>query len=176
MDAGRRVVEEVNGVGGVREAGAAHVEGIRSVGQACWPDTYAFAGEDYIENGLASWWSVEATERSLRETAVVVAVEEGRIVGMGNADLRGETPTIWKLYVLAEMRGADVGTALLDALLDRIPYSADGVQLENADGNDQATRFYARRRFAETDRKPGERPGGPDTVWTRNPVPGTGAS
>jgi len=160
----------------VREAGAADVEGIRSVGRACWPDTYAFAGADYIEHGLASWWSVEATERSLRDTAVVVAVEEGRVVGMGNVDLRGKTPTIWKLYVLAEMRGAGVGTALLNALLERISDSADGVRLEYADGNDRAARFYARRGFVETNREPGDRPGWPETVWARNPVPGTGAS
>lgn len=110
----------------VRGAEAVDVEGIRSVGRACWPDTYAFAGGSYIEHGLALWWSGEATERSLRDTAVVVAVQGGRVVGMGNVDLRGETPTIWKLYVLAEMRGAGVGTALLDALLDRIPWTESG--------------------------------------------------
>jgi len=160
----------------VRGAEAADVEGIRSVGRACWPDTYAFAGGSYIEHGLALWWSVEATERSLRDTAVMVAVEGGRVVGMGNVDLRGETPTIWKLYVLVEMRGAGVGTALLDALLDRIPDSADGVRLEYTDGNASAARFYARRGFVETAREPGERPEWPDTVWTRKPLPGTGES
>jgi len=158
----------------VREAGAADVEAIRAMGQACWPDTYAFAGQDYIEHGLASWWSVEATERSLQDTAVVVAVEAGRIVGMGNVDLRGESPTIWKLYVLAETRGTGVGTALLDALLERIPDSADGVRLEYADGNDRAARFYARRGFVETGREPGERSGWPDTVWVRKGLSGAG--
>lgn len=154
----------------VREAVAGDVEGIRAVGQACWPDTYAFAGADYIEHGLAVWWSVEAIERSLRETAVVVAVEGDRVVGMGNVDLRGETPTIWKLYVLEEVRGGGVGTALLAALVDRIPAGADGVRLEYADGNDRAARFYARRGFVETGRESGDRPEWPDTVWARRPL------
>lgn len=154
----------------VREAGVGDVEGIRSVGQACWPDTYAFAGEDYIEHGLASWWSVEAAERSLRDTAVVVAIEAGRVVGMGNVDLRGAIPTSWKVYVLVELRGAGVGGALLGSLIERVPGSAGGVRLEYADGNDRAARFYARNGFVETGREPGERPGWPDTVWAQKPL------
>jgi len=127
----------------VRDANVEDVEGIRAVGEACWPDTYAFAGEEYIEHGLASWWSEVTVERSLRDTTVVVAVDEdGRVVGMGNVDLRGEVPTVWKVYVLAETRGTGVGTALLDAApVRRIPKSADAVRLEYVAGNDQAARF-----------------------------------
>ncbi len=158
----------------VRDADVEDVEGIRAVGEACWPDTYAFAGEHYIEHGLASWWSEAAVERSLRDTTVVVAVDDdGRVVGTGNVDLRGQIPTVWKLYVLAETRGTGVGTALLDALVKRIPKSADALRLEYVTGNDRAARFYARRGFLETGRTPGDHPGWPDTVWALKPLSGT---
>ena len=59
----------------IRAAVDADVPGIREVGRLAWPETYVFAGDDYIAHGLESWWSAEATRRSIRDTSVLVAVD-----------------------------------------------------------------------------------------------------
>lgn len=49
----------------VRRATEADAVAIRAVGHATWPATYAFAGDDFVEHGLATYWSEEAVARGL---------------------------------------------------------------------------------------------------------------
>ncbi len=154
----------------VRPAVADDVAAIQEIGRKTWPATYSFAGDDYIANGLATWWSSQALLRSLDDTIVLVAVEGAQVVGVGNIDLRGAVPTIWKLYVLPQVQGSGVGSALLTALLNRVPAGAGSVQLEYLDGNKRAAAFYTANGFTELRREPGERPGWPDTVWVERQV------
>ncbi|MEV4351623.1 GNAT family N-acetyltransferase [Actinoplanes sp. NPDC049596] len=147
----------------IRPAAPADIPAIVTVGHKTWPRTYAFAGPDYIRHGLDTWWSPQAVERSLTTTSVLIADHHGAIVGTGNLDLRGDTPTIWKLYVLPEAQGAGAGHALLTALLELA--GGRPVQLEYTDGNHRAARFYTAHGFRELRRTPGEQPGWPDTVW-----------
>lgn len=152
----------------LRTAVAADVDAIRDVGAATWPATYAFAGDDYVAHGLATWWSEEATLRTLRETHTLVAVVDGEVVGVGNLDLRRDPAVIWKLYVLPAAHGTGVGAALLDALVQAArDGGASAVALEYVDGNARAAGFYRRHGFAETSREPSAQPGWPDTVWLR---------
>ena len=44
----------------VRPATEADVAPICAVGRSAWPKTYAFAGREYVEHGLATWWTDEA--------------------------------------------------------------------------------------------------------------------
>ncbi|GAA0558079.1 hypothetical protein GCM10010172_46390 [Paractinoplanes ferrugineus] len=148
----------------IRGAGDEDVDAIVAVGQLTWPATYAFAGDEYVREGLDTWWSAAAIARSLRDTTVLVAVDEaGVIVGVGNIDLRGDVPIIWKLYVRPASQGTGAGSALLAALLARATDLP--VRLEYVDGNEPAARFYAGRGFTELRREPGDRPDWPDTVW-----------
>ena len=102
--------------------------------------------------------------RSLRTTRTFVAVVDGQVVGMGNLDLRGERPVIWKLYLLPEHQGTGAGHALMDRLLAEAPAGSE-VLLEYTDGNERAARFYHRHGFAELRRDPPELAGWPDQVW-----------
>ncbi len=149
----------------VRLARGDDVSAIQSVGRKTWPTTYAFAGEDYIANGLTTWWSVEALERSLEATTCLVADDGDQLVGMGNIDLRGEVPVIWKLYVVPESQGLGVGSALMAGLIARVPSGTSSVRLEYLAGNERAARFYAAKQFNELRREPAERPGWPELVW-----------
>ena len=149
----------------VRQACRDDVAAIQAIGRTTWPTTYAFAGEDYIVHGLAMWWSVEALLHSLEVTTCLVADDGDGLVGMGNIDLRSEVPTMWRLYVLPEVQGTGVGSALMTALIARVPPGTPRVRLEYADGNDRTARFYASKQFTEIRREPGERPGWPVTVW-----------
>jgi GNAT superfamily N-acetyltransferase len=153
----------------IREAVATDIDGIMAIGQQTWPATYGFAGPDYVAHGLATWWSAEATARTLADTTVLVAADGDRLIGVGNIDLRGPIPIIWKLYVVPPAQGTGAGSALLSALVKH----ADGraVRLEYVDGNERAGRFYAAHGFVEIRREPGEEPGWPDTVWVEKPVP-----
>ncbi|WP_250005542.1 GNAT family N-acetyltransferase [Actinoplanes sp. M2I2] len=147
----------------IRKAGPDDIEAIISVGQRTWPTTYGFAGPEYVAKGLETWWSTEAIRRSLENTTVLVAEEDGSVMGTGNIDLRGEAPIIWKLYVVPEAQGRGVGSALIKELFGY----ADGrpVRLEYTDGNAPAADFYAAHGFVEIRREADERPGWPAAVW-----------
>lgn len=149
----------------VRPATTTDAPAIRTIGAATWPPTYAFAGADYIAHGLATWWSEEAVLRGIATTRTYVAERDGAVIGMGNVDLRGELPVIWKLYVLPEHQGSGAGHALLERLVADVPTGAEGVLLEYTDGNEVAAAFYRRHGFAELRRDPPERPGWPEQVW-----------
>jgi hypothetical protein len=56
----------------IRQARPDDVDAIVQVGHRTWPATYAFAGPAYIADGLATWWSTAAIERSLATTTVLV--------------------------------------------------------------------------------------------------------
>lgn len=147
----------------IRDATEDDIDAIIGIGHRTWPSAYGFAGDEYVRSGLATWWSTAAIERSLRDTTVLVAAEGPELVGIGNIDLRGDVPIIWKLYVVPESQGTGAGKALMAALLGRAP--GRPVRLEYVDGNDRAARFYERRGFTELRREPGEREGWPETVW-----------
>ena len=153
----------------VRNASPADVEAICEIGHAVWPDTYAFAGQDYIEHGLATWWSRDAVERSLGTTTTLVAECDGRVAGMGNIDLRPEVPVIWKLYVLPDDQGKGVGSALLRSLVEAVPAGRRSVAIEYADGNSRAAAVYARHGFVVVRSEPADRPGWPAQVWAELP-------
>jgi GNAT superfamily N-acetyltransferase len=150
---------------------ATDVAAIREVGLATWPATYSFAGDAYIEDGLATWWSTDTLLQSVADTTVLVAVDDGVVVGVGNIDLRGDVPIIWKLYVLPDVQGSGAGSALLAALLGCVPAETESVRLEYAAGNERAAAFYAAKGFTELRREPGEQAGWPDTVWMERLFP-----
>ena len=149
----------------VRRATEGDVEAICEIGRAAWPETYAFAGQDFIGHGLAAWWSETAVERSVAATTTLVAEARGRVVGMGNVDLRPDVPVIWKLYVHPDHQGTGIGGRLLTGLVEAVPVARSTVAIEYIEGNDRAAAFYARHGFVEVRREPAERPGWPRQIW-----------
>lgn len=148
----------------IRPATSADAQAIANVGERTWPSTYAFAGVEYIDQGLKAWWSEEAVLRGLAVTRTFVAERDGAVVGIGNIDLRSECPIIWKLYVLPEHQGTGAGHALMAELLAQAPAGSD-VLLEYAAGNSRAAHFYERHGFVELRRESPETDGWPETVW-----------
>ena len=148
----------------VRSATTADVKAIERVGRETWPSTYGFAGDDYVARGLDTWWSTEAVLRGIETTRTFLAETNGEVIGMGNLDLRPETPTIWKLYVLPHCQGSGAGHALMTRLLDEAPRNS-AVLLEYSDGNERAAAFYLRHGFAELRRDAPESEGWPAQVW-----------
>ncbi|NUR71032.1 MAG: GNAT family N-acetyltransferase [Hamadaea sp.] len=152
----------------VRQAGLADTDGVRAVGLAAWPPTYVpLTGPEYVEWALATWWSIEATERGIATGDVLVAEVGGRIVGMAGLGAKDGVPVLWKLYVLPGMQGAGVGSALMAAVFDRLRRRGDDrLRLEYLEGNERAAAFYRAHGFREIGRTTDpERPGVPEDVW-----------
>jgi GNAT superfamily N-acetyltransferase len=150
----------------VRPAQAADVDAVVSVGQLAWPATYTpLAGADYVERGLATWWSRDGILRSIEAGNVTVAELDGEIVGMTGIEPGAEARFLWKLYVRPADQGHGAGTALLNDVLRRARDDGAGtVRLEYLDGNDRAARFYQGKGFVPLGREP-DPDGGPDSIW-----------
>lgn len=89
---------------------------------------------------------------------ILIAEQAGTLVGYAMVRLRSASPTwssserageIETLSVLPEARGQGVGTALLDAVRERLePLGLGELSLHVIAGNDDATRFYERHGFS----------------------------
>ncbi|MFQ1003595.1 GNAT family N-acetyltransferase [Modestobacter sp. SSW1-42] len=94
----------------IRPAVAADLPGIAEVGARTWPATYlSFAGPEYVERDLAAHWSPAALERALAEALLLVAEDDGRVVGVVEVGEHDGVPTMWRLYLLPDRHGGGVG-------------------------------------------------------------------
>ena len=73
----------------------------------------------------------------------LVAELDGRIVGFGCWDPKGEIPA---LYVLRDAQGYGIGRRLMEAMLERLS-DCEEVRLEVLEGNDRAIGFYEHMGF-----------------------------
>ena len=149
----------------IRLARPADLAGILDVGRSTWPSTYTdLAGEEYVRNGLASWWTEDGTMPAISDGRVWVAEDGDKIVGMTMYGVADRVVDVWKLYVRPKRQGEGIGRALLDSVIAATRGSADRVTLAYMDGNTSARAFYERRGFVETHRET-DALGGPDDVW-----------
>ena len=73
----------------------------------------------------------------------LIAELDGRIVGFGCWDPKGEIPA---LYLLRDAQGYGIGRRLLEAMLERLS-DCKQVRLEVLEGNDRAIGFYEHMGF-----------------------------
>ncbi|MGH3372649.1 MAG: GNAT family N-acetyltransferase, partial [Nocardioidaceae bacterium] len=150
---------------GIRRATVADVDAVREIGLRTWPVAYAgLASAEFIEQGLAEWWSPEAVERGIRDGITLVAVEGPDLVGMVGLGQEDGFWVMWKLYVLHEQQGRGVGQDLLNAAIEALPERTDRLLLDVLKVNEAAIRFYRRNGFGPADRTP-SRDLGPDLIW-----------
>ncbi len=148
----------------VRRAVAADAQAVRDVGLRTWPATYAeIAGSDYVEQGLARWWTDEAVGASIRSGALVAELS-GAVIGMASAGERDGAPYLWKLYIVPERQGVGAGSALLAAVVESLPAGSTRLGLDYVEGNEQAAAFYRGKGFREIGRKPSPLGIGPDEI------------
>lgn len=152
----------------VRRATGDDLTAVIDIGRRTWQAIYGpIAGEEYVQMGLAKWWTQEATIPAVRSGRVLVAELGETIVGMSSIGLDEHKLWLWKLYVLPEHHGRGAGSALLAAVLDRA--RADGhteVFSSYVDGNEQAAGFYDRHGFVVDHRDEGGS-GIPDSIVVR---------
>lgn len=155
----------------VRPATAGDVDDIVDVGHETWHATYtSIAGEEYVREGLAKWWTTDGIAATVEAGRALVAEVEGRVVGMASWSVDGDVLDLWKLYVRPGAHRRGVGTALMRAVATGPAADLLLVRLAHKDGNVNARRFYERQGFTETHRSPDEL-GGPDNVWMELRLP-----
>ncbi|UDY24524.1 GNAT family N-acetyltransferase [Nocardioides sp. Kera G14] len=143
------------------------VDAILEVGRTAWHATYVpLAGEDYVREGLAQWWTVESTLRAIEGNRILVAEVGDRVVGMTGFGRDGDALVVWRLYLLPEAQRRGLGRALLEAAIESHRGDVTAVRLAHMAGNDNARAFYDRMGFVETHRESSSL-GGPDDVWMR---------
>jgi GNAT superfamily N-acetyltransferase len=128
------------------------VEAIRAIAGASWRATYAgLIDADAIERFLAAAYAPERLRVRIERHEVLVAALAGDVAASAFAETvdRGDHRQLAAIYVLPALRGRGLGSALLDAILERspgMPVAAD-VLVGNALGEP----FYVARGF-----EPGE--------------------
>ncbi len=155
----------------VRHATAADLDAVLAVGRACWRATYApIAGEEYVERGLAAWWTPETNLAPIEAGDVRVAAVAGAVVGMCATSVLGEHLVVRRLYVLPSEQERGIGTILLETAAADAPAAVTRVRLSYLAGNERARRFYERLGFVVTGERTASPIGGPDDVWMQRPT------
>ena len=158
----------------IRRAVPDDLEAVVAVGRLTWPATYAtIAGDDYVQMGLAKWWTPEET-RPLVDSGRTFVAEVGpdettdaspKIIGIASTGLLGKEVALYRLYVLPDYHGQGLGSRLLGAVLEDIGRgSHTRLWLSYLEGNESAERFYAKHGFVEQ-RRESSGPGIPDSIW-----------
>jgi GNAT superfamily N-acetyltransferase len=136
----------------VRPAAPGDVLAICAIATAAWRATYAgLIGAEAIEWFLATAYAPERVGvRVGRHEVLVAAVGEGREpAAFAETVDHGDHLQLAAIYVLPELRGRGLGSALLDAIVERHP--ATPVAADVLVGNTFAEPFYEARGF-----EPGE--------------------
>ncbi|GAA1553859.1 GNAT family N-acetyltransferase [Kribbella hippodromi] len=155
----------------VRRATLADANAVRQIGLTTWPVAYAgLVPDDFIADGLAKWWSLEAVERGITDGITLVATDitngtaSAEVVGMVGLGKQEDFWVMWKLYVLPTHQKAGAGKALLNAAIAALPESTPELLLNVLVTNEKAIAFYRSRGFGTPRRTP-DRDLGADVTW-----------
>lgn len=149
----------------VRRATGEDLNAVVDVGRRTWPVTYEpIAGPEYVQMGLAKWWTQDANIPAIRAGRVLVAQVDDEIVAMSSTGMDDGELWMWKLYCLPGYQGVGAGSALMGATVSQA--RSDGharMWVSYLDGNDHAAAFYHRHGFDQQRTEPGGS-GIPDSV------------
>jgi ribosomal protein S18 acetylase RimI-like enzyme len=149
----------------IRRAELTDVDAVRQIGLTTWPVAYAgLASDEFIEDGLAQWWSPEVVERGIRTGITLVAAEGDELVGMVGLGRQGDQWVMWKLYVLPDHQRSGIGKALLDAAIKALPAGTTELLLDVLVTNEAAIGFYKANGFVEATKTP-DRDLGDELMW-----------
>ncbi|HZO69716.1 MAG TPA: GNAT family N-acetyltransferase [Kribbellaceae bacterium] len=148
----------------VRRAEPADTESVREVGLRTWPVAYdGIVAPEFVEQGLAEWWSPEAVRRGI-ERGITLVAEAPDVIGVAGLGQEDGLWVMWKLYVLPEQQGRGVGRALLDRAIEALPEGTERLLLDVLVANEPAIRFYRAHGFERTDDAP-SRDLGRELMW-----------
>jgi GNAT superfamily N-acetyltransferase len=137
----------------VRRAEPADAPSIARVHVDAWRETYRGLMRDAVldDPALLSWretfWAAALTDPRYDQNTVAVASYGGTLIGIAmsgpSLDDADQPQHLYVLYAYAAFHGSGVGTALLNAVIDRTTPAALWV----ADPNPRAQAFYQKNGF-----------------------------
>ncbi|UPW01219.1 GNAT family N-acetyltransferase [Halorussus gelatinilyticus] len=139
----------------IREATPDDIPTVRSVARESWLNAYAdVLPESVVEDAVSAWYADETMTRIVGddEQACLVAVDDrsgaDEIVGFAHGATDGDEGDLLRLYVHPDRWHEGIGTALLDAMEDRLTeMGADRVQAMVLADNEMGNAFYEDRGF-----------------------------
>lgn len=150
LDDGTAFVDSYPHLVDVRLATPDELEAICEFGAAYIPEHYEpLLGSDAAQAQVDDWWAHGRMSRAVDEGRVVVAIEAGDVVGVGEWSLYDGNPVIWKLYVHPSHRSEGIGPRLIATIIDHLPNGVDRIQVEHFAVNQRAGTFYEREGFRE---------------------------
>lgn len=140
----------------IRDAVAQDVAAICRFGEAHIPAHYTpLIGEGPADEQVRRWWNETYVAAGVAAGQVVVADDDGEIVGVAQRGRNGADHVIYKLYVHPERRGRGIGPRLIAALVRQLPRGTERVYIEQFAGNARAGAFYEREGFTVDRVEPG---------------------
>jgi len=155
----------------VRFAEMSDLVAVRDFGRRVVVGFYESIGlPEYGRTVVTRYWEADAQEGAIADRRVIVADDDGTIVGVAEFGWYEEEPIMWKLYVEPMMRGRGIGSMLVDEVIAAVAGGASSVLTEHAAENERAARFYDRHGFNVAWIDEGQGPGA-STVWRRKQLP-----
>lgn len=155
----------------VRLAEMSDLVAVRDFGRRVVVGFYESIGlPEYGEAVVTRYWESNAQEDAIEEGRVIVADDDGAIVGVTEFGWYEGEPIMWKLYVEPLMRGRGIGSKLVDGVIAAVAGRASSVLTEHAAENNEAARFYERTGFNVAWIEEGQGPGA-TTIFRRKQLP-----
>jgi ribosomal protein S18 acetylase RimI-like enzyme len=140
----------------IRRAFDADADGIRRVARAAWHDAYDSLDSDVIDETISDWYAdplgsalhgwaggVPANDLDDIEATLLVAEQDGEIIGFTQGITMHTMGTMLRLYVHPDYHGEGVGTALYDRLEDIfLEHGVEQFRALDLASNDRSREFF----------------------------------
>ena len=147
------------------------LDAVLAVGHRTWPATYeGIAGADYVQAGLAKWWSAEATSPAIRQGRLTVAEVDGEVSAWPAWGARRTTWSCGGSTSCPSTTARASGRRCWQRCWRRPHGTVPEIRLSYTEGNTPAAHFYRSSGFVETHHEAGGG-GVPDQVWMSRRVP-----
>jgi len=134
----------------IRPATIADILEIIDFGNNVLPAVYMpLTSEQYVQDMINTYWTQSAFKTAIEanDTLLFVAILNEQVVGLAEVQWSSEKAILWKLYVLANLRGTGIGRALIYETLKRLPDEIKWFYTEYLTSNTSAGEFYTAQGF-----------------------------
>lgn len=135
----------------VRKAEVKDLGFIQQIAKESWNDAYrGLIPEDIQERFLREAYADELMPVRLERTLLLVAENNGELVGFANASQKAGIGNLHAIYLLPDAKGRGIGSQLLERLVAELePIHEMHVEVEK--GNRSGETFYAAKGFKMVD-------------------------
>ncbi|NKE34512.1 GNAT family N-acetyltransferase [Natronococcus sp. JC468] len=137
----------------IRPAATDDRESLRRIARETWHDTYEELSDETIDETIDDWYGDEELERALSEpgTAVLVAEDDGEVVGFAHGVVQGEEGDVLRMYVRPARQREGIGTALHERLREDLEdFNMSLMRAIDLASNEGGREFYEGLGFERT--------------------------